>query len=844
MTEVESLTLVKPRKNPILEAALAYGRAGLKIYPSPRKDGAAYVKWKEASTSDAATVTQWWTQWPEALICLDCGKSEVGVIDVDTLEGHNVDGTRSLLDLEMNNEFLPPTREAQSPSKGVHYFFRDPGALLKTTSGRLGPGLDTRGRGGMVVLTPSVVKGKGVYRWLNKAKMAPIPQWVLDLVGEPNNAGLVPDAEFEPVYPQEEFKELLNLLNVDDFRGHDTWLSLMLACTHSSTVLDGKEAFMDWTTGNGEGEFAGDWDIINDRWDYNFQQNRNKGGRANKVGTFNKFLTDAGFGDRVQREPEISAADEFGDEPPDAKVDEPATPSTPAIDLERVKRKIKKLLKNTTGAGRTPEEAATFLAKARQLMAENDLTEDDLKKKKKDRPPTTAKLEDFIAYLPEKKYIFVPTRALWPQTTINSILGSDAASDLDRTRHVAVMAWCPGEDLVIKDRILVKGGWIAEPGSNTFNLYIAPPPIKPGNAEDAKPWRDHFYKLFPNEADHVIKWLAHRVRYPGIKINHGLIIGSNEQGIGKDSLLEPIVRILGAWNVKDVSAAQSMDEKFNPHLEGLLCRISEANDLGDDDRYSFYHKRKTWMVAPPSTLMITDKHVAQHPIVNVVGVIISANDKGGLYVERLDRRHHVSWSECKQAEFKPEFFNELYAWYDNGGVENVYAYLMSLDLSGFDPKAPPPKTAAWWEIVNADQSTETSELDDLLDYINEPWSEERPVVMTIPQLIAAAVHSDARGRFNDALAMLQDKRQSKSLHHKLSRAGYEPLPNDGDATDGRWRVAGKRVMIYGRIDVTKKERLDAARKLVNEMFVSDAEQQRRERAARLAKRPSRAGHVA
>ena len=125
MTDINNAPTDKKFKlSSIKSAALAYSRAGLKIYPSPRKDGAAYVKWKEASTSDAATIEQWWTKWPDALICLDCGKSEIGVIDVDTLEGHNVDGVKSLLEVEIDNGFLPLTRRAQSPSKGVHYFFR------------------------------------------------------------------------------------------------------------------------------------------------------------------------------------------------------------------------------------------------------------------------------------------------------------------------------------------------------------------------------------------------------------------------------------------------------------------------------------------------------------------------------------------------------------------------------------------------------------------------------------------------------------------------------------------------------------------------------------------------
>jgi hypothetical protein len=555
--------------------------------------------------------------------------------------------------------------------------------------------------------------------------------------------------------------------------------------------------------------------------------------------------------DQQQREPLETASRVIADmnikgvvKEPDAETDfegeasEPAGKSTPAIDRAKIIRTINKLLKNTTAKGRTADEAASFAVKARQLMDANGLTAEDLLPPKKPKPPTTAKLDDFIAYLPENRYIFRPTGALWPITTVASILGDDAPSILDRTRHCAVMAWAPGDPEWIKDRIiLAKGGWKNRKGSNTFNTYIAPPTLKAGNAADAARWVDHMNLLFPKEAEHIIKVLAHKVRFPGIKINHGIIMGSDQQGIGKDTLLEPIVRILGEWNVRDVTAIQSMDAKFNPHLEGLMCRISEAHDLGEEDRFAFYNRRKTWMVTPPNTLSVADKHVKAHPVVNVVLPIISSNDKFTLYIDKYDRRDFVAWSECKQADFPPEFFPDFFAWYDAGGVEHVYAYLLDVDLSDFDPKAPPPKTDAWREIVNADQSTETTQLDDLIDYLDTPMSDERPIVFTLKQLVAAALSGQAQGRFDDALEMLQNNRQAKALSHKLSRAGYQSVQSDDEAAkDGRWRVHGQRVVIYGRTDLPMKDRLGAARKLVNEMFVSNAEQQRKERTARKAKR--------
>jgi len=299
-------------KNPILAAALELAQFGFYIYPAPKKNGPARIKWRLGSSRDAALITKWWRQWPSDLICLDCGKSGIAVIDTDSVEGHGIDGLSHLLDLELQHGLLPETLKARTPSGGEHFFFRDPGGKMKSTAGVLAPGVDTRGVGGMIVLAPSLVEGKGAYAWINNLPITELPQWVIDKAGTPAEQGLVPDAEFEPAYTQEQFEERLRLINVDQFSGkHDEWLAFMLACTHSSTVDDGKAAFIDWTTRNGEGEYASDADAIEARWDYNYQNHRNKAGKAYKVGTFNKYLTDAGHADLVLYGNETSAAEDF-----------------------------------------------------------------------------------------------------------------------------------------------------------------------------------------------------------------------------------------------------------------------------------------------------------------------------------------------------------------------------------------------------------------------------------------------------------------------------------------------------------------------------------------------------
>ena len=87
-----------------------------------------------------------------------------------------------------------------------------------------------------------------------------------------------------------------------------------------------------------------------------------------------------------------------------------------------------------------------------------------------------------------------------------------------------------------------------------------------GDASKADPWLKHVHKIYPDDADHIIKWLAHRVQRPQEKINHGLVMGG-EQGIGKDTLLEPVKQAVGPWNFREVIPANLLG-RFNSFAQG------------------------------------------------------------------------------------------------------------------------------------------------------------------------------------------------------------------------------------------------------------------------------------
>jgi hypothetical protein len=189
-------------------------------------------------------------------------------------------------------------------------------------------------------------------------------------------------------------------------------------------------------------------------------------------------------------------------------------------------------------------------------------------------------------------------------------------------------------------------------------------------------------------------------------------------------------------------------------------------------------------------------------VTNVTGVIITTNHKAdGIYLPSDDRRHYVAWSELTKESFGESYWRDLYDWYRTGGTGHVTAYLAQFDLSDFDPKAPPPKTSAFWDIVDANRAPEDAELADAIESLGTPDA------LTIMALISYASDS-----FRE---WLQDRRNRRQIPHRLETAGYVPVHNP-TATDGLLKIDGRRQAIYARTTLNLRDRLAAAGKLARE----------------------------
>ena len=154
----------------VLSEALKYYQAGLWPFPVHPTERRPLVKWghidahgfpEHRSAQNARLhvgealpyttwIFHWWGDlWPTAGIGVMTGRSRLLVLDVDPRSG----GDRSLVELCDTIE-LPETATVRTRSGGIHLYYRT-SHLVRSKVAALGPGLDVKSAGGIVIAPPT-----------------------------------------------------------------------------------------------------------------------------------------------------------------------------------------------------------------------------------------------------------------------------------------------------------------------------------------------------------------------------------------------------------------------------------------------------------------------------------------------------------------------------------------------------------------------------------------------------------------------------------------------------------------------------------------------------------------
>lgn len=172
-----------------IEAALGVVERGLKIFPLPPGSRKATLPdWPNRATDDPEIVKRYWPR--RANIGVPMKPNTLVGIDLDRHDPAK-DGMEAFTALcEKHDQPWPATFTVRTTRDGLHLYFRMPtGRRLGNTSGRLAPGIDTRGPGvdndgGYLVGPGSVVNGKP-YEIVRDVPIITLPDWLAELLDPP-----------------------------------------------------------------------------------------------------------------------------------------------------------------------------------------------------------------------------------------------------------------------------------------------------------------------------------------------------------------------------------------------------------------------------------------------------------------------------------------------------------------------------------------------------------------------------------------------------------------------------------------------------------------------------------
>ena len=202
--------------------ALAYAQIGWHVLPlepgQKQPLGRLVPRGMLDATTDLQTIRSWWMRHPTAGVGVALAQSGLVAIDVDPRNG----GSDTFEQLQAEHGSLRSEVMAYTGGGGEHHVFVVPHGHQISLPGTLGPGVDVKANG-YIVVEPSLHPSGRAYGWegssspLDGVVPSPLPDWMRNLrvraIAHPQPGGEV------PVDPQQskDAREALYCLDADDY---------------------------------------------------------------------------------------------------------------------------------------------------------------------------------------------------------------------------------------------------------------------------------------------------------------------------------------------------------------------------------------------------------------------------------------------------------------------------------------------------------------------------------------------------------------------------------------------------------------------------------------------------
>lgn len=224
------------------------------------------------------------------------------------------------------------------------------------------------------------------------------------------------------------------------------------------------------------------------------------------------------------------------------------------------------------------------------------------------------------------------------------------------------------------------------------------------------PWYQLLNHLFNHDTAEVAwfeRWLACPIQHPGTKLHVAVTLWGVHHGTGK-SLVGYTMKELYGRNFVEIGTAEL-------HADDNEWADSKQFVMGDDITGSDKRRDSDRLkrVITQEEVRINIKFKPKYALPNLCNFYFTANSPFAHYLEDHDRRHYIH--EVVNPPLSDEFYATYKHWLETGGARDLLTHLLAVDLDGFNPKAPAPRTRAKEDMIYLSRSEAEAWAVDLMD---------------------------------------------------------------------------------------------------------------------------------
>lgn len=209
-------------------------------------------------------------------------------------------------------------------------------------------------------------------------------------------------------------------------------------------------------------------------------------------------------------------------------------------------------------------------------------------------------------------------------------------------------------------------------------------------AGDATPWLDLVKFLTGTDQMYtwLLQWLAYPLQHPGTKLLQGVFVWSYAQGIGKNFIIEPLIRKIYGPAYQVIKASE-LESDFNAWAKCKQFIFGEEIYMSDRrDRETTMGHLKS--LVTNEYVDINAKYRQPERFKNYAQLYLTANQPNALALDPTDRR--IAVIHAPEQPLSEEYYKNLHSWSqqrESAGI--VLNHLLNeVDCSMFNPRANAP----------------------------------------------------------------------------------------------------------------------------------------------------------